>query len=183
MELTDRQLIEAARRKTPGAFDVLVRRYTKLVFTVALHYLKQVEDAEDATQDAFMNALNHLDQFDVERAFKPWLLQIVRNRSLDILKAKRPIAFSAIQTEDESWLDEIPDTGLSPSESAEIRIESERVERAMRELPPSYRDVLSLRYIKHLTFREIGEELGEVLDTVKTRHRRAIASLKKKLST
>ncbi len=181
MELTDQQVIEAMSQGASNAFDLLVRRYTKLAYTVALRYVHSAEDAEDVTQDAFLNAFKNIKQFDATRAFKPWLLQIVRNRALDVLKQKRPLAFSAMQDEDESWLDQIPDPALSPSETAEIRIEAARVEKAIAGLPEQYRNVLSLRYIQRLTFREIGLELGEILDTVKTRHRRAVALLKKKL--
>jgi RNA polymerase sigma-70 factor (ECF subfamily) len=181
MELTDQQVIDAVLRGATNAFDLLVRRYTKLAYTVALRYVHSTEDAEDVTQDAFLNAFKNIKTFDTTRAFKPWLLQIVRNRALDVLKAKRPLAFSAMQDEDESWLDQIPDPALSPSETAEIRIEAARVEKAITDLPEQYRNVLSLRYIQRLTFREIGLELGEILDTVKTRHRRAVALLKKKL--
>ena len=182
MELTDQQVVDAVLRGATGAFDILVRRYTKLAFTVALHYVHQNEDAEDVTQDAFLNAFNKLKTFDATRSFKPWFLQIVRNRALDVLKAKRPLAFSEIQHEDESWLDQIPDQALSPDEAAGIRIEAARVEKLIAGLPETYQSVLSLRYLKGLTFREIGEELGEVLDTVKTRHRRAVAALKKRMS-
>lgn len=183
MEISDRQLIETYLTGASIAFDVLTRRYVKLVYTVAFRYVRNAEDAEDIVQDVFVNVMRNIKRFDVERAFKPWILQIARNRSLDWLKAKRPVAFSRVQEDDDGrWLEELPDRSISPSEIAANNMDAKLVAEAVKSLPAPYRSVVSLRYLKQLTFREIGEELGEVLDTVKTRHRRALAMLKKALA-
>jgi len=182
MDMSDRELIEAYANGTHAAFDVLVRRYLKLVYTVAFHFVKSAEDAEDIAQDVFVNVMRNIKSFDLDRPFKPWILQIARNRSLDWLKAKRPVAFSSVQDSgDGNWLEELADASLSPSEIAAQRLEAEQLKQAIATLPASHQNILSLRYIKQLTFREIGEELGELMDTVKTKHRRALGVLKKKL--
>jgi RNA polymerase sigma-70 factor, ECF subfamily len=181
MERTDQQLIEAYLDGSSGSFDVLVRRYLKLVYSIALRYVHDADEAQDVAQEVFVNVMRHIKKFDRTRAFKPWICEIARNRALDWLKMKRPALASEFEQEDASILEQLPDPEPLADELVSVLMDADRVNWAMGQLPRNYREVLSLRYWKQMTFKEIGEELGEVMDTVKTWHRRALGVLRKDL--
>ncbi len=180
MQLTDQELVRAYLNGDRAAFDQLVLRYLKPVYSVALHYAKNQEDAEDLAQDAFVKVLRHLKKFDAQKNFKPWILQIARNTALDWLKKKKPMLLGDLETEDgESLLASIPDRAPLPDAIAQENETAGEIKRAMERLSPSDRLVLQFRYIHGLSFREIAGELHEAIDTVKSRARRALQKLRK----
>jgi RNA polymerase sigma-70 factor, ECF subfamily len=181
MERTDQQLVEAYLNGSSGSFDVLVRKYLKLVYSIVFRYVHDADDAQDVTQEVFVNVMRHVKRFDRTRAFKPWICEIARNRALDWLKMKRPALLGEFEQEEASVLDALPDPEPLADELVGSLMDAERVNHALAALPQNYREVLSLRYWKQMTFKEIGEELGEVMDTVKTWHRRALGVLRKDL--
>jgi RNA polymerase sigma-70 factor (ECF subfamily) len=82
-------LVERARRGEPAAFDELVRRHLRAAYAVALAVLQRPADAEDIAQDAFMVALERLDECRDPARFSGWLVQIVRNRALHALEKRK----------------------------------------------------------------------------------------------
>ena len=82
------ELVERARRGEPAAFDELVRRHLRAAYAVALAVLQRPADAEDIAQDAFLVALERLDECRDPARFSGWLVQIVRNRALHALEKR-----------------------------------------------------------------------------------------------
>ncbi len=180
MQRTDQELIAAYLAGDSAAFDVLVLRYLKLVFSVVLHYVKNVQDAEDISQDVFVKVLRNIKSFDQTKSFKPWVLQIGRNASLDWLKKKKPLLASELETEmGEGIFENIQDVAPLADEIASQHERLLELQTAMNRLSAPDRLVVQLRYLKQLSFKEIADELHEVLDTVKSRHRRALLKLRK----
>lgn len=141
-----------------AAFEPLVARYQRALFTVALRLTSNREDARDATQNAFIRAFERLDTFDPSRRFFSWLYRIAVNESLNLrrtLKAHEPIAASleAGATAD-------------PVERAEL---SERVQAALMQLPFDQREVIVLRHFAEMSYEEIGDALSLPEKTVKSR--------------
>jgi RNA polymerase sigma-70 factor (ECF subfamily) len=116
-----------------------------------------------------------LKKFDKNKKFKTWIFAIAKNTSIDWLKRKKAVPFSNFENEkgENSLINKLADFILPPKEPL--------LGMAMEKLPSKYRTTLSLRYNDHFTFREIAESLGESIDTIKTRHRRGIATLRKLL--
>lgn len=182
MEQTDSDLVQSVLKRDKNAFAVLVERHTSAIYKFAYRYLRNGEDAEDITQEAFVRAWKNLKTFDTSRNFKTWLFTIAKNAALDFIKKKKPLLFSQIAREEER-LDaffapylaapELPDVAfMRKTAKAEMR-------RALDMLPPAYRTVLAMRYHDNLKFREIAETLGEPIDTVKSKHRRGLILLRK----
>src|ERR1044071_5652967 len=73
-----------------NAYEAIVTRYQRGLFTVALRMLGNYEDARDATQNAFVKAYEHLNTFDPEQRFFSWLFRILKNECLNVLRARRP---------------------------------------------------------------------------------------------
>lgn len=177
---TDEQLVGDYRQGDEAAFDELVRRYLKPIYNYLWRLMADRSEAEDATQDAFLNAWRHLRRFDSSRSFKGWLYRIARNAAFDRLKKKKPLPFAAFADEDGGNLvtDQLADPAPLPDELFQDAALAARLAAALDRLAPPHREVLILHYHDGLTFREIGEILVEPLDTVKSRHQRGLIKLK-----
>jgi RNA polymerase sigma-70 factor (ECF subfamily) len=183
-ELSDSELIARHRGGDESAFEEVIRRHLKPVYGFVCRYLGDRDDAEDIVQEAFLRAWRHLDRFDADKNFRTWLFRIARNAALDHIKKKRPALFSEFEREDGgNVLEEtLADPSELPSELLDRGDLAKTAATAVAGLSPIYRTVMFLRYNDHLTFQEISEALGEPIDTVKSRHRRALISLKKTLT-
>lgn len=182
MEQTDLEIIQSVLRGDKDAFAALVTRHAEAVYKFAYRYLRNSGDAEDVAQEAFVRAWKNIKKFDETKNFKTWLFAIAKNAALDLIKKKKPLLFSQIAVEDDQ-LDaffapfapapELPDAVFARKTARAD------VARSLAALPPGYRTVLAMRYNDHLKFREIAETLGEPIDTVKSKHRRGLALLRK----
>ncbi|MFA4954452.1 MAG: sigma-70 family RNA polymerase sigma factor [Patescibacteria group bacterium] len=175
----DKVLLQKSLAGDQAAFDLLISRYLKIIYSVALHYVIDADEASDVAQDAVIKIWKNLKHFNPDKNFKPWAVRIVSNTALDWLKKKKPLLFSALEIEDADALAAVlPD----PTPSANIELERREVAQAVKQavgmLPKEDRIILHLRYELELTFKEIGEQLGKAMETVKSRHARAILKLK-----
>jgi RNA polymerase sigma-70 factor (ECF subfamily) len=176
----EEQLIERCLHGDAEAFRPLVSRYQRVAYSVALRMLGSRADAEDVTQQAFVDAFNALDSFRAEgraHAFSTWLLRIAVNRSKDVLKSKK-------RTE-EPLDDEVPGAeaafAYDPSNPEANASSGERrnyLEAALLEVAPKYRTVLILKDIEELSYEEIRGILQLPLTTLKIRVVRARAMLR-----
>ena len=179
----DEKLVADYLKGDEQALRLLIERYLGPIYNFVYRYVGS-EDAEDITQNVFVNIWKNIKKFDRNRKFKTWIFSIAKNASLDWLKKKKPLAFSDFQNEEgENLLAEsIVDSSPLPEELFSQSDLNRKLSEVIKKLNPNYRIVLTLRYNDHFTFREIAETLGESLDTVKSRHRRALNTLKKFLT-
>lgn len=161
MEDSDATLVGRARGGDREAFERLVRRYLPAAVAVGLAVLADPEDARDIAQDAFVTALERLDELTRDDAFKGWLLRIVRNRALD--RKRSQVRFPKV---DVTVLD-LVDRGDSPEREAARAELRDRLTRALSTLPERERQVLLLHDLEGWKHREIGEKLGMLEGTVR----------------
>ncbi len=144
------------------AFAEIVRAHQRAVFNVAYRLLGNVQDAEDAAQDAFLRAWQFFDKFDPDRPLAPWLKQVTVNICLNRIQADKPA----------SSLDEgLPppkDPHPGPEAQTVNRLRDERIRRAILSLPPRYRAVIELRHFQELRYEEIARALNRPLSDVKS---------------
>ena len=141
------------------AFEPLVRKYERVLFTVALRMVGDYEDARDATQVTFLRAYEGLDRYDPNRKFFSWIYRIAVNECLNVKRGQRP---------QEALVDQA-DTREGPFDAldrAETRI---RVEAALQALTFEYREVIVLRHFADLSYEEIAEAVSAEPKTVKSR--------------
>ncbi|MCX6760863.1 MAG: sigma-70 family RNA polymerase sigma factor [Candidatus Nealsonbacteria bacterium] len=180
---SDKQLIAAYLRGEEKSFEVLIGRYLKPIYRFTHRYVGNIQDAEDITQDAFLKVWRNLKKFDLEKSFKTWIFSIAKNTCIDFFRKKKTIPFSMFEKEngENALLETLADSSPLPDELLERKGIGETLSKAMEVLSPKYRSVLFLRYNDHFNFREISETFNEPIDTIKSRHRRALILLKKLL--
>lgn len=191
---SDEQLIAEYLQGNERSLETLIQSYLKPIYGFVYRYVGQARDAEDITQEVFVKVWRHLKRFDRERSFKTWLFAIAKNAALDFLKksraasgGKKSIPFSAFDKDEDGGEEALAETLVDPAPLAPELFErqdlAQTLTRAMENLSSKYREVLFLHYNDHFTFREIAEMFGEPLDTIKSRHRRALIILKRLIET
>lgn len=148
------ELVRSARAGDAAAFEQLVRRHLRAAYSVALGVTNDPSDAEDVTQDAFIAALERLDECQDPERFSGWLLRIVRNRALNLrraqaVRAARPLA-EAVDAKSAS----------NPERDASRALLREDLTAALGELTETQRQVVLLHDLEGYRHREIGDLLG-----------------------
>ena len=155
----DLALVARCRAGGTAAFEVLVVRYQRVLFTVALRMLGNHAAACDAAQNAFVKAYQKLDTFDQTRRFFSWIYRILVNECLNLQRDSRP-------------LEEIPPDLAAvgtPADAFEAEERRRHVQAAILALPAEYREVVVLRFFAEQSYEEIGETLHLPVKTVKSR--------------
>lgn len=164
MNQDDHQIIERIRAGQTQCYGILVKRYERLVFSLALRMMKSREDAEEVAQDVFVKAYQALDSFKGEAKFSSWLYRITYNRSLDMLaRNKRHPAFEdsdAIADEDLNCVEDVLDR-------MERRAQQQLVQQAIKQLEPEEAFIVTVYYYKEHSVTEIAEMMDLTESNVK----------------
>ncbi len=180
----DKRLIERALQGDEKAFEALLLKYKNLVFSIMLKMVRNKQEAEDLTQEAFMKAFSSLASFNDEFAFSTWLMKIASNNCIDFLRRRKLRTYSIhepIQYKDEKIEIDIPDNEPSPERNLLQSERSKIIQNAINELPERYRYVIILRHKEEKSYEEIAELMNLPLGTVKAQIFRAREILNKKL--
>jgi RNA polymerase sigma-70 factor (ECF subfamily) len=164
VEIDDRELVRRVLAGQTDDFRVLVDRHQQSVFRFASRLVGNREEAQDVTQEAFLAAFANLSGYDCSRAaFSTWLFTIARNRCINLLKQRRPIALDAP--------DSIGDVASAdPIVSQE---HSQQLDRALAALPVEQRSAFVLAEIEELPYAEIARIERTSVGAVKSRIHRA----------
>lgn len=163
--LDDLTLVVRAQEGDVRAFEVLARRHQAALYRVAVRVVGEPADAEDALQEALLDAWRYLDRFRGDAAFSTWMYRIVTNRCVAVLRGRRP--------------QPVPDAGAglaaqdAPSRAAEFDAELAALGRAVQDLPDDLRICWVLRELEGLGYRQIAEITGAGEPTVRGRIHRA----------
>jgi len=180
----DKQLIGLALQGDEKAFETLLNKYRNLVFSIMIKMVRNHQEAEDLTQEAFMKAFNSLSSFNDEFAFSTWLMKIASNNCIDFLRKRKLRTYSIhepIQYKDEKIEIDIPDHEPTPEKQLLQGERAKMIQAAIDELPERYRYVILLRHKEEKSYEEISEILNLPLGTVKAQIFRAREILNKKL--
>jgi len=185
VEDPDAGLVTEARGGDLEAFEALVRRHSRCVYRTLMAILGHREEAQDAMQDAFLNAFKHLGKFQGRSKYSTWLVSIARNTAIQRLRDRQgteSLDDTAFDGEEEfrprqvrAWQDN-PEQIYSQVEIREL------VERGILRLPAKYRVVLMLRDIEQLSTEEVAEQLSLSVPALKARLFRGRLMLRESLS-
>ena len=182
----DAELAVRVAAGEPAAFEALMRRHNRALFRTARAILRDDAEAEDALQEAYLQAYRAIGSFRGEAKLSTWLARIVANESLmRVRKRARRAEIVPLQAGiTETEINEIPDDNMNdtPERSAQ-RTEMRRLlEAQIDALPDDYRVVFVLRAVQELSVEETAETLGIPPATVRTRLFRARSLLREGLA-
>ncbi|NVK49213.1 MAG: sigma-70 family RNA polymerase sigma factor [Cyclobacteriaceae bacterium] len=172
-ELIDRAVIE----KDQSAYAALMKRYKKAVYFMILKMIRDADDAEDLTMEAFAKAFKNLHRFKKDYTFSTWLFRIATNNAIDFIRKKKLKTMSLNTTmSDDSGNAVTIDVEDDENNPQDEFIKSQRIEMVrifVDKLPAKYRKLVQLRYFDELSYEEIAQELDKPLGTVKAQLHRS----------
>ncbi|MEO8247694.1 MAG: sigma-70 family RNA polymerase sigma factor [Chloroflexota bacterium] len=164
---TDLELVEAITRQDEASLAELYDRYRSLCYALALRVVHDQGRAEDVVQDAFLAVWRKAGSYTPGRgSVRTWLTSVVRNRAIDIVRARREST-----ADDEPTLLAIRDPRPPVEEQVALALDAEMVRTVLADLPHEQRHVISLAFFGGHSHAEIAEETATPLGTVKSRIR------------
>jgi RNA polymerase sigma-70 factor (ECF subfamily) len=178
-KLSDTELIDQTLAGDQSTYADLVKRHQRFVFTLALRFAKNREDAEEITQDCFVKAYRSLALFQRQSKFTTWLYSIVYTTAMSALRKKR-VETSSLDDENNTLQIESGTTGFD-IDNAEHKSRSYYLNQAISQLLPDDGIIITLFYKGEQSLEEIAQTLGMEANTVKVKLFRARQRLKEKL--
>jgi RNA polymerase sigma-70 factor, ECF subfamily len=184
--VSDAELVARIGRRDQAAFEILMRRYNGKLFRVARAIVRDDAEAEDALQDAYLEAYRRIGSFRGESQLVTWLTRIVINQALMRLRRQKRdrvvVAFSSGRGSSHQT-PEMADARIESPPDATMRAEVRRMlERRIDELPVAFRTVFVMREVEDLSVEETAASLSIPAATVRTRLFRARALLREALA-
>jgi RNA polymerase sigma factor (sigma-70 family) len=173
--LSDEAIVALVARSEELALAELYDRHHRVAYGLALRVLRDEALAEDAVQEAFLAVWRTAGRFIPERAkASTWILTLVHRRAVDVVRRE--------QRRRADSLDAAPEPGGGAvDEEAWLRLQRERVQEALRQLPDQQREALELAYYGGFTQSELAERLGQPVGTIKSRMFNGLARLRELL--
>ena len=172
-ELIDKAVLELDQQ----AYAMLMKRYKKAVYFMILKMIRDTDDAEDLTMEAFAKAFKNLHKFKKDYTFSTWLFRIATNNTIDFIRKKKlkTMSLNTSMSDDggNSVTIDVEDDDNNPQDEF---IRSQRIEMVrifVDKLPAKYRKLVELRYFDELSYEEIAQELDKPLGTVKAQLHRS----------
>lgn len=173
----DLLLVESAIKGNQAAYADLMSRYRDSIYFMMHKMVKNVDDAEDLTIEAFGKAFSRLEQYSPNFAFSTWLFKIASNNCIDFIRKKRVYVTSmdtgfVSEDGDVIYHDARADV-LDPEQTIVQDQKVKHMRLLVSKLKPRYRELVEKRYFEELSYEEIAEELNLPLGTVKAQLFRA----------
>jgi RNA polymerase sigma-70 factor, ECF subfamily len=169
--------VAQAQQGSDEAFTQLVETYQTHVYNLCYRMLGEAEAAEDAAQETFLRAYQHLHRYDRKRPFGTWLLSIAAHYCIDRLR-RRKFSMSSIDQDEEEGGYELPDTDTPSPESETIYGEQrQQMQAVLKRLDSVDRAAIIMRYWNDCSEAEIAESLNLTVSAVKSRLHRARRTL------
>lgn len=170
----EQRIIEKVKKGDTEAFEELVKAYERQVYNVAFRILSNVQDAQDAAQEAFVKAYINLSSFRGDSKFSVWLYRLTNNCCIDMIRRrKETISLSMDSDDGKNTTLDIPDDNQNPEQRVIGREAMQMLVKGIEGLPEDYRSCIVLREIGGQSYAEIAEILSIDIGTVKSRIFRA----------
>jgi len=161
--LSDEALVALAARSEQSALAELYDRYGRPAYGLALRILRDERLAEDAVQEGFLAVWRTASRFVPERGkASTWILTLVHRRAVDLVRREERRRADTLENMQEPG-------GGAADEEAWLRLQRERVQVALKQLPDQQREAIELAYYGGFTQSELAERLGQPLGTIKSR--------------
>ncbi|PRY88974.1 sigma-70 family RNA polymerase sigma factor [Mongoliibacter ruber] len=172
-ELIDKAVIDQDQQ----AYATLMKRYKKAVYFMILKMIRDADDADDLTMEAFAKAFKNLHRFKKDYTFSTWLFRIATNNTIDFIRKKKLKTMSLNTTLSDDGGNavtiDVEDDDNNPQDEFIKSQRKEMVRIFVDKLPDKYRRLVELRYFQELSYEEIAQELEKPLGTVKAQLHRS----------
>jgi RNA polymerase sigma-70 factor (ECF subfamily) len=169
-------LVEQALQGSQKAYAELLDRYRDTIYFMLLKMVKNKNDAEDLTIEAFGKAFKNLEQYTSDFAFSTWLFRIASNNCIDFLRKRKAVTISIddnYEKDEYEYTYNIESSDLNPEENFIKSQNSIQLSEIVKKMKPRYRELIELRYFKEYAYEEIAQHMNLPLGTVKTQLFRA----------
>lgn len=169
-EISDLELVNQSKQGDPEAFSELVRRHQHITFNVAYRYMRDMTQAEDMAQEAFLKAFRLLKGFRGDCSFSTWMYRVTCSVCLTELSKRKRRAETAFMPHHADR------NAVQPDEDMDM---PEHIRRCVAKLPERYHQIITLYYLKGVAYEEIAQVMEVPMGTLKTWMFRARKQLRK----
>lgn len=185
VDLSEKQLIDRAKKGDADAFNDLMGRYSRTIFNIGLQMLRDRDDASDMAQETMLKVYRALPRFRGDSTFSTWVYRIMVNTCRDFLRSasrRREVPFSDFgEEEDDGPVFDVADDSVQP-ERLYIEGEDEQYLLSLIQgLKPAYRLAVTMRELGGLSYQEIADAGNISIGTVKSRLNRARAAMREQV--
>ncbi len=184
----DAEYVRRAREGSYEAFERLVGRHERSIYTLALRIVRRPEDAEDVVQQTFLTLLEHLNEFEGRSQLRTWIVRVATNHALKILRKRRglpTVSMESVGPDEEAALPRprfIAPWRSEPEQAATAHETQQLLSDALNQLDEKYRLVFLLRDVEGLSTEDAAEVLGITVANAKVRLLRARLMLRERLT-
>ena len=184
----DLSLVRRARDGSFEAFDTLVGRHERYLYTLALRIVRNEQDAEEVVQETFLGVVEHIKEFAEQSTFRTWLVRIATNHALKVLRRRRTHPAILMNGPDPDERRPLPHPEfIAPWRDEPLNLAQEKetqrlLAEAIEALDDKYRLVFQLRDVQGLSTEETARALGLTESNVKVRLLRARLMLRERLT-
>ncbi len=182
--LTDQTLIERTLGGDGAAFGILMERFQRKIYRVALSVVRDEAEADTITQDTFVQAYTHLARFEGRAELETWLTRIAINRCRDSLRRRKFVSLFTLRSEDdehETMIEPVDERPDPERQFLSVQLRS-AIHRAERGLSAQQKVIFRLRHYENLSLEDIAAHLGLQAGTVRAHLFRAIHKIRKELA-
>ena len=189
--MSDAEVIAKVLSGDVNSFEIIVKKYEKMIYNLAMTKLQNKENAQDISQECFLRAYKMLRTYRSDSAFSTWIYRICQNLIFDYYRKSKKIKTVSLSVSvsdtsvgtdgGETKEREIEDISGDPSEQIIRNEKIEKIREIINSLPEDLRDIIILRDFKNLSYANISEVLDIEIGTVKSRLNRAREKLKEYL--
>lgn len=174
------EMVDKARDGDRVAFNHLADQFQKQIYQMVYYRTNSRMDAEDITQDVFLQAYKNIRRLNSSVVFRSWLFRIAVNRVRDFYRKKRFQSLFGFISMDQETVRETEEMAVDPAAEKELQRQDfwRQVEQMLASLSRMEREVFLLRFFDQLTLKEVGESLGKNESTIKTHLYRALRKVK-----
>jgi len=186
----DLTLVKRVKTGDQRAFKLLVERYQRKIYAVALGMVKDKEEALDVSQEAFVKVYKYLDHFKGDSSFYTWLYRITVNICIDALRKKQALRGEQVELDEAVMMDTAEANigalgsrlGTNPQKSALRKELAEKIQQALETVPEKHRAILLLREVEGMSYEDLSRTLQIPKGTVMSRLFHARTKIQKILS-
>jgi len=184
----DLELVRGIKAGDDSAFEKMVERYHARVYSLAYGVLRNPEDAEEATQDAFWTLYRKIGTFDESKKFFSWFYRVALNAAYSRARRRPSLPTTSIEDRmprflgDGHFAADVPDWSVAIEDEAAARELAKKAGEFIAELPPAYRDVIWMYDVEEMPSADIAETLEISIPAFKSRLHRARLYVRQRLS-